>query len=333
MVQRSAGRNPITDAVYIACAKTYVYVKVVFSEPLKHVIGTGGRALPALFITVDDTETRLEILPSESDPKALRPNTGKKVQDTPETVYLCKYELPAGLNSASTLALHIGENTVDLAGNRITGNLRVTAPFTATETPPTVTVPGSLFIPPTQTVLSKNEKDLADFFALSGRNPTEPGPQRRANKPVDRISRLPLKDREEVYAALIAAVDLPFFAEAAETVKSRNIAFASLFIEAVKTKNWKEFNDFLGNLDREIGIGPDTIDEVTLAQIYFEENPGDTPRSKECSCYWMLLEYYRLQRQYPQLEISLTKDRNRILCLYRQSARAGNVLGLENPWN
>lgn len=198
----------------------------------------------------------------------------------------------------------------------------------------TVMLPDSIFIPSAETVLSKNEKDLADYFALTGRDPTEPNPLKpEANNPVDRISLLPLKDREEVYNALVAAVDLSFFAEAAEKMKSRNITFASLFIEAVKTKNWEKFNNFLENLDQEMGIHAGEIDEDILAGIYFEENPEDKPHAKQCSCYWMLLEYYRLQLQYPQLEISVTEDKKQILHLYRQSAQAGNILGLANPWN
>lgn len=200
-----------------------------------------------------------------------------------------------------------------------------------TKEPQTVMIPDSVFIPPANTVLSKNEQDLKDFFALTDRNPTKPNLQ--TGKPADRISSLPLKDREEVYDALIAAVDLPFFAEAAEKMKERNIAFASLFIEAVKTKDWEKFDSFLQELDEKIGIRPGEVDEAVLVGIYFEENPGDKPLGKECSCYWMLLEYYRIQLEHPHLTISVKKDREHILQLYRQSAKLGNVLGLANPWN
>ena len=51
----------------------------------------------------------------------------------------------------------------------------------------------------------------------------------------------------------------------------------------------------------------------TLAAIYFEENPEERLHSEECSCYWMLLEYYRLQLQYPHLEVSKAEDRNLLL--------------------
>ena len=209
-------------------------------------------------------------------------------------------------------------------------NLGITPPRVP-ETPQSVIVPDNIFTPPANTVLSQNEKDLADFFALTGRDPTQPNPQ-GANKPVDQISLLPLKDREEVYDALIAAVNLPFFTEAAEKMKSKNIKFASLFMEAVRTENWEKFNGFLENIDKEIGISSRT-DEITLIQIYFEENPEDKPRSKECSCYWMLLEYYRLQLQNPHLNTSVAEDKKQILRLYRQSAQMGNILGLANPWN
>ena len=322
--------HPITD-IYTACVETRIYVQVVFSKPVEHAAGNDRNVLPALFIAADDAETRFEILPHRPNQERIPPNTGKKVHDTHGTTYLCAYELPTGVNSPSTIALRVGKNTVDAEGNLITGNLLHPAPFTITEMPPTVTLPNRVFIPPTGTVLSKNEKDLKDFFALTGRNPTDPGLQKARS--VDRITLLPLKDREEVYDALVAAVNLPFFAEAAEKMKSRNLAFASLFVEAVKTKNWEAFNDFLENMNQEIGIQAGKIDEAVLARIYFEENPKDRPISKQCSCYWMLLEYYRLQLQYPQLRISAAKDRKHILCLYQQSARAGNVLGLANPWN
>ena len=223
------------------------------------------------------------------------------------------------------------DSTKDQATSGPTDHSDITEETEEARKPQKVVIPNSVFIPPANTFLSKNEKSLRDFFALTDRNPTEPNPQ--TGKPVDRMSSLPLKDREEVYEALVAAVDLPFFAEAAEKMKERNITFASLFIEAVKTKNWERFNNFLEELDREIGIQPGQVDEGTLLRIYFEENPEDEPLGKECSCYWMLLEYYRIRLENPHLTISVKKDREHILQLYRQSARTGNVLGLANPWN
>ena len=325
--------HPITDDIYIACTTPYIYVKVVFSEPMKHITGDDKNALPVLFIVADNTETRLEILPDKPGLEKFNPNTSKKIRNISETAYLCKYELPANVNSPSTIALQIGENTVDIVGNLIAGTLFYPAPFTVAETPQRVIISNSVLIPPAKTILSRNEKGLMDFFVLTGRDPTESNPQKGTNKLVDRISFLPLKEREEVYDALVAAVDLPSFAEAAEKMKLRNVTFASLFMEAVKTKNWEKFNNFLEDLDQEIGTHPGEIDEVILARIYFEENSEDRPRSKECSCYWMLLEYCRLQLEHPHLKTSMKKDREQILCLYRQSAQIGNVLGLANPWN
>ena len=326
-------KYPITADALHTCLKPYVYAKVVFSKPVKHVTGANNNnARPALFIVADDKETHLEILPNDSGGEKFPPNTSKKVQGIRGTTYLCRYELPTDIKGSSTIALRIGKNTVDIAGNSI-GNQLYPAPFTITGTPQTVKVLGRAFIPPAKTTLSKNEKDLTDFFTLTGRNPIEPSLQKGAHRSVNRISLLPLKDREEVYDALVTAVDLPFFAEAAEKMKSRNVGFASLFVESVKTKNWEKFNNFLKNMDQEMGIQSGEVNENTLARIYFEENPEYRPNSKECSCYWMLLEYYRLRLQFPDLDLSVAWDKKRFLCLYRQSARAGNILGLANPWN
>ena len=72
-----------------------------------------------------------------------------------------------------------------------------------------------------------------------------------------------------------------------------------------------------------------------LADIYFEENPGDAPHRDGHSYYWIYLEWYRLQLEHyggvdPEHFSALLPE---LLTHFRQSARKGYVQGLDNPFD
>ena len=330
--------HPLTR---IVCSGTHVHIEIVFSEPMKHVVGNEDDALPALFIRAGNKETRFEVLPDEPGWGDYGPGTCKRVRGPLETIYRCRYVLPTNISTSPTITLRIGENTADAKGNPIAGTLSYTTSLEVPTRQETIILPENLTIPE-NTVLSRNEKDLAVSFSLLGHDPTKPSLQTKAGKLADQISLLPLKDREEAYDAFVALVDLPFFAEAAEKMKEDEIIYIKLFSKAEKTGNWNEFDNFFKKSNQELGIFLAGSDFPTLERIYFEENPKEKMYNDGNSRYWMLLEYYRIQLEYPHLTTFLEEveeeargiygGAGEILCVYRESARAGNIFGLENPW-
>lgn len=333
------GEHPLPRVV---CSGTHIHIEIVFSEPMKHTAGTGDDALPALFVRTGNTETRFEVLPDEPGWGDYDPGTCKRVRGPRETIYRCRYVLPTNISTSPTITLRVGENTTDAKGNPIAGTLSYTTVLEVPVRQETVILPENITIP-ANTTLSRNEKDLATSFTSSGWNPTKPSLQTEAGKLADRISILPLQDREEAYDAFVALVDLPFFAEAAKKMKEEDINLIKLYGEAVKTGNWNEFDNFFKKSNQELGIFLAGSDFPTLEDIYFEENPEEKIyNDKRNSRYWMLLEYYRIQLEYPHLTTFLEEAEEEargiyggageILCVYRESARAGNIFGLENPW-
>ena len=116
-----------------------VYTVVVFSEPVVHTVAEDKTARPALFIVIDGMEERYKMLPhgvgfESGEAKPLRGGT----ED-----YLCKYTIPA--DAVGTLALRVGDATVDTAGNTVTEALIHTAPFMVIRRPqPVVTIDSAM---------------------------------------------------------------------------------------------------------------------------------------------------------------------------------------------
>lgn len=108
------------------------YVKVIFSEPVEHIVGDDVSARPALSIVVGGQATRLRVLPHDAGNRAFVSGTCKPIEGNTDT-FACKYTVPAG--SVGTVALQVGEETADIAGNTVAESHHI-APFMIEEPEP-----------------------------------------------------------------------------------------------------------------------------------------------------------------------------------------------------
>ena len=208
----------------------------------------------------------------------------------------------------------------------------------------TVTLPPGYELPPelipaTPPKLSADEAALIESVEkvvqkYPEENALAPRLQTQAGHTADLISLLPYKEREEVYDLFVASVNLPSFAKAAQRTKEIDIQLIVLNGEATQTGNWDIYWDYSEKTSIEQGfLGQGNL--TTLADIYFEENPQDAPYIEEgISFYWIILEYYRIQLENPNLPNLYQKIHPaELLKLFRQSCRKGYIFGLDNPWN
>ena len=320
-----------------------VYTVVVFSESVRHVVADDNTSRPALLIIVDGKTRRYRMLPHEAD---IQSGEAKPLHGD-DTDYLCQYTIPA--DTVGTLALRVGGSTADKARNRVTEASDHIAPFMVTAPEPeqiTLTLPTGYTLPPEliprePTVLSAKEQELMRALAITQAtvdwNSTTPR-QYTTDSPADVISLLPLKDREEVYDLFVASINLPSFAEAAAKMKEINIQLGILYAEANMTGNKDEYRAYKYKAEDEWGYHG-LLELDPLVDIYFEENPEHLHlKGVGHSMYWIILEYHRLQLENPDLPNLFLKDRplieaKEILSLFRESAKKGYVLGLDNPWN
>ncbi len=309
-----------------------VYTVVVFSEPMVHTVAADDTARPALSIVADGMAMQYKMLPhgvrfQSGEAKPLQGGTDD---------YLCKYTIPA--DTVGTLALQVGSATADEVGNRVTEASEHTALFMVVEPepdqitlvlPPGYTLPTEL-IPTEPTILSADEQALAHAYQMLDWDATAIR-QYTTDNPADAISLLPFKDREEVYNLFVSSVNLPAFTKAAERMKEINITLLIL-----RTSNQEEYRTYKQEVAEERGfLGLADLDP--LVDIYFEENPQHLSHKPGHSYYWIILEYYRLQLENPELPNLFWKNRplveaKEILDLFRQSARKGYIFGLDNPW-
>ncbi|MDE0089437.1 MAG: hypothetical protein OXU23_27230 [Candidatus Poribacteria bacterium] len=109
-----------------------VYAKVVFSEPVEHIIGNDASARPALSLVVNGQAARLGVLPHNAGNRAFVSGTCKPLAGDTDT-FACSYTIPAG--SIGTVTLQVGEETADTAGNAAAESHHI-APFMIEEPPP-----------------------------------------------------------------------------------------------------------------------------------------------------------------------------------------------------
>ena len=207
--------------------------------------------------------------------------------------------------------------------------------------PPGYSIPLE-FTPTKETVLSRTEQSLAIAQKSVGWDAITPQ-EYTTNSPADAISLLPHKDREEVYALFVTSVDLPFFAEAAEKMKDININLIVLSAEAAQSGDWDAYDLYKEQAEEERGFqGLLALDY--LVDIYFEENPEkEHLKGTGHSMYWLILEWYRLRLENPDLSKSILYSKiahpiplpniQKLLELFQQSVKEGNILGLDNPWS
>ena len=190
-------------------------------------------------------------------------------------------------------------------------------------TPPTLSADEAALIEAVEKVLQKYPEE--DVVAVTL--------QTQAGHTADLVSLLPYKEREEVYDLFVDSINLPFFREAAEKTKNIDIQLIILNGEATESGDWNLYRDYSEKTSIEQGfLGQGNLD--TLADIYFEENSKDTPLRSGHSYYWIILEYYRLQLENPELPNLYQKNNpTELLKLFRQSCKKGYVFGLDNPWN
>ncbi len=193
-------------------------------------------------------------------------------------------------------------------------------------------------IPDEPTILSETERSLMEAQQSVGYDAIALKP-RNTGSPADIISLLPHKDREEVYDLFVASVRLPHFAEAAATMKEYDVKIVLLSVK----DSWDQYDAHVAEISEKQGIHHDGNLRI-LGDIFFEENPELNQEGRdmyERSNYWIILEYYRLQLEHPDLP-NFRDTYNKpatdylpkeLLNLFRQSARRGNIFGLDSPWS
>ena len=210
-------------------------------------------------------------------------------------------------------------------------------PVTTVTLPPGYELPPEL-IPARPPTLSADEAALIEADKWVKQNhpdiddATAPKLRTQAGHTADLISLLPYKEREEVYDLFVASIDLPSFAKAAQRMWEINTQLRILGGEANKTGSWNEYDTYKEKVSVERGfLGSKNLN--TLADIYFEENPQDDPyRHEGISYYWIILEYYRLQLENPDLQNLYEKNNPaELLELFRQSCKKRYIFGLDNP--
>ena len=102
--------EPVVDSVR---PEDTVFIRVVFSEPVEHVVANDDTARPTLSIALGDIETQYHVKAHGENLESgdCKPLNG----DTKE--YLCKYIIPARADGPVTLK--VGRATVDTVGNTV----------------------------------------------------------------------------------------------------------------------------------------------------------------------------------------------------------------------
>ena len=200
-------------------------------------------------------------------------------------------------------------------------------PTSTVTLPPGYELPAE-WIPTTPPTLSADEKSAEASYKVAEWDPTAPNKQTEAGKPVDLISILPLKEREEVYDLFVASVDLPFFDEVAERMWEIQIRLFTLNAKGLTTSDWRPYDNYLSMVEEEQGLL--NMPASILEDIYFQENPNEMQYSDGNSRFWMILEWYRLQLEHPEIDINV--DLLKMENLYRKSCANGMIFGLDSPW-
>ena len=152
-------------------------------------------------------------------------------------------------------------------------------------------------------------------------------------KPADQISLLPLRERQDVYNMFVLRVDLPHFIEASNKMVQRGnkLIKEQIRLDTEEGIDWDAYFDFYyESVEEDFGLISSDLSH--LDRIYFQENPEEVEEMYELinqanSKYWILLEYARLQIQYP------LADKWRLFEHFRTSAKNGWVLGLDDAWD
>ena len=105
--------KPLTGTVQ---AGTTIYTKVVFSEPMQHLVSDAGNAKPILFYVIGSQETRYRMTAQDAEGENFQSGDGKPL-DVGTDDYTCKYTVQTDDQGAFTLK--VGKSSVDTDGNRL----------------------------------------------------------------------------------------------------------------------------------------------------------------------------------------------------------------------
>ena len=115
-----------------------VYTKVIFSEPMLHVVADDIAARPGLSYVIDGVATWYRIKAHAASGDAFQSGDAKPVGDGTET-FICKLTLPA--ETVGTLAVAVTPETADTAGNPVAEETLHPAPFAIVAVPVVVVPP------------------------------------------------------------------------------------------------------------------------------------------------------------------------------------------------
>ena len=94
-----------------------IYTKVVFSEPMQHVVANDGTGRPVLFYILNDgKETRYRIVSSGASGGDFTSGTAKPLSEGAK-VYICKYTVQD--TDTGSFSIKVGAGSVDIAGNQV----------------------------------------------------------------------------------------------------------------------------------------------------------------------------------------------------------------------
>ena len=156
--------QPITEAVAVG---TNVFIKIVFSEPMKHVVSDEKKARPILYhkrTGKDEQLVQFKMAAHGARGEDFGPGDAKPLQTGTED-YVCKYSVVAA-DAGKEVAIMIGKASVDLEGNPLAAfyRHRVKLQVKPTTAAPAVpTVPESADTTPLTIVSITHYRDGSDI--------------------------------------------------------------------------------------------------------------------------------------------------------------------------
>ena len=277
-----------------------IYTKIVFSEPMQHIIANDETARPALSFVLDEQATRYTVAAHGVSEKDFLSGACTPLRDGTDE-YLCKVTIPA--DTVGTFALQVGAETADRAGNSIAeASVHIASFVIETIEPPKPNPPS------TEVTLVEVGSDYT--FTLEGE--TYPGYN-------------PSPEVQHILNTHPSA-QLPHFEEA---VKMTEV------VDWVYRKVWEVYPDDVDKriatrIEVEAQFGLSQKIEQTLRGMYFDFLGGDPE-----SYYWFYVECFRLLLQHAeQLRLYYPEAKYAELQQYfKESLEKGHIAGQTNPNN
>ena len=298
-----------------------IYTKVVFSEPVRHIVADDESARPILSFILDGQTIRFHVAAHGVSGDAFQSGTCKPLHDGTDD-YLCKVTIP--IDTVGTITLRVGNATTDTAGNAVAEASEHPALFTVAEPepivePPVVTEPEPIAEPseptPAPTEITLVEVGSEYTFTLEGE--TYPG-----YNPSPEVQRI---------LNTHPSAQLPNFEEAVKMVE---------VVDWVYRKVWEVYPDWEDNpnsVDKRVAARDRVERQFGLTQkiwgtlfgMYFDFLGESDPESQ----YWFSVECYRLLLTYPErLRLVYPESEyNELLRRFAESLEKGYIVGQTNP--